>query len=133
MSSPEQISVLVRAFKAAWEFYFQPDRNTSVLECLARPALAQFLVDKTKEGITDEPSLAAAGLEYLFSLEDPPEDLEDAPEDLVAVSADAPDLVSADAPDLASDALHMEMADVLHLENAAARFMPVSRVRTKFH
>jgi hypothetical protein len=133
MSSPEQISVLVRAFKAAWEFYFQPDRNTSVLECLARPALAQFLVDKTKEGITDEPSLAAAGLEYLFSLEDPPEDLEDAPEDIVAVSADAPDLVSADAPDLASDALHLEMADVLHLENAAARFMPVSHVRTKFH
>ena len=123
MSSPEQISVLVRAFKAAWEFYFQPDRNTSVLECLARPALAQFLVDKTKEGITDEPSLAAAGLEYLFSLEDPPEDLEDAPEDIVAVSADAPDL---------SDVLHMEMADVLHLENAPARFMPVSRVRTKF-
>jgi hypothetical protein len=137
MSSPEQISVLVRAFKAAWEFYFQPDRDTTVLECLARPALAQFLVDKTKEGITDEPSLAAAGLEYLFSLEDPPEDLEDAPEDIVAVSADAPDLVSADAPDLASDALHMEMADVLgdvlHLENAGARFMPVSRVRTRFH
>ena len=125
MSSPEQISVLVRAFKAAWEFYFQPDRDTTVLECLARPALAQFLVDKTKEGITDEPSLAAAGLEYLFSLEDPPEDLEDAPEDIVAVSADA--------PDLASDALHLEMADVLHLENAGARFMPVSRVRTRFH
>jgi hypothetical protein len=110
MSSPEQISVLVRAFKAAWEFYFQPDRSTSVLECLARPALAQFLVDKTKEGITDEPSLAAAGLEFLFSLEGPPEDIIDEP---------------ADEPDLSRD--------VLHLENVAARFVPVSRVRTNVH
>jgi hypothetical protein len=117
MSSPEQISVLVRAFKAAWEFYFQPDRNTSVLECLARPALAQFLVDKTREGITDESGLAAAGLEFLFSLEDPPEDLEDLPEDIVAERAD-------------------EAAfpwNVLHLENAAARFVAVSRIRSDFH
>jgi len=110
MASSEQISVLVRAFKAAWEFYFQPDRNTSVLECLARPALAQFLVEKTKEGITDEPSLAAAGLEFLFSLEDPPEDLVDEP---------------ADEPDFSRN--------VLHLENAAARFVPISRVRSDFH
>lgn len=107
MSSPEQISVLVRAFKAAWEFYFQPDRSTTVLECLARPALAQFLVDKTKEGITDEPSLAAAGLEFLFSLEDPPEEFVDEP---------------ADQSDFSWN--------VLHLENAAARFVAVSRVRT---
>ena len=113
MSSPEQISVLVRAFKAAWEFYFQPDKNTSVLECLARPALAQFLVGKAKEGITDEPSLAAAGLEFLFSLEDPPED----PQDIVDGSAGEPDL----------------SWNALHLENAAARFTPVNRVRSDFH
>jgi hypothetical protein len=110
MSSPEQISVLVRAFKAAWEFYFQPDRNTSVLECLARPALAQFLVAKTKEGITDEPSLAAAGLEFLFSLEDPPEDIVDG---------------SADQPDFAWNGLHHE--------NAVARFVPLNRVRANVH
>jgi hypothetical protein len=110
MSSPEQTSVLVRAFKAAWEFYFQPDRNTSVLECLARPALARFLVDKTKEGITDEASLAAAGLQFLFSLED-------APEDVVDERADESD----------------PRWNVLHLENAAARFVPVSRVRTIVH
>jgi hypothetical protein len=109
MSSPEQISVLVRAFKAAWEFYFQPDRSTSVLECLARPALAQFLVDKTREGMTDEPSLAAAGLEFLFSLEDSPEDVIDEP---------------VDEPD--------RSRDVLHLENVNARFVPISRVRTNF-
>jgi hypothetical protein len=106
MSSPEHISILVRAFKAAWEFYFQPNRSTPVLECLARPALAQFLVNKRKEGITDEPSLAAAGLEFLFSLEDPQEDIVDEP---------------AEEPDFSRN--------VLHLENAAARFVPVSRAR----
>src|SRR5215510_2177055 len=77
MSSPDHISVLVRAFKAVWECYFRPDRNTPVLECLARPAQAQFLVNKRKEGMTDVPSIAAAGLEFLFSLEDPPEDIVD--------------------------------------------------------
>ena len=41
MSSPEHICILVRAFEAAWEFYFGPDRNTRVLEYLARPALAR--------------------------------------------------------------------------------------------
>jgi len=103
-SSPENIDLLVRAFKAAWEFYFQPDRNTPVLECLARPALAQFLVDKAKEAITDEPSLAAAGLEFLFSLEDEPEDCVDE---------------AVDEPALPWN--------VLRLENAGARFTPVAR------
>ena len=106
MSSPEHIGILVRAFEAAWEFYFRPDRNTPVLECLARPALAQFLVNKTKEGMTDEPSLAAAGLEFLFSLEDWPEDIVDEP---------------VNVPDFARN--------VLHLENAGARFAPIRRVR----
>jgi hypothetical protein len=127
MSSPEQISILVRAYKAAWEFYFQPDRDTSVLECLARPALAQFLVDKTKEGITDEPSLAAAGLEFLFSLEDPPEYLEDLPEDPEDLE-DLPEGMVAERADEAAFSWN-----VLHLENAAARFVAVSRIRSDFY
>lgn len=108
MSSPEHIDILVRAYKAAWEFYFRPERDTPVLECLARPALAQFLANKRKEGVTDAPSLAAAGLEFLFSLEVLPEDIVDEP---------------ADEPDFAWN--------VLHLENAAARFVPVTRARMK--
>src|SRR5690242_17380033 len=102
MSSPDHVDLLVRAFKAAWEFYFRPGRDTDVLECLARPALAQFLVNKTKEGITDEPSLAAAGLEFLFSLEDKPEEISD---DELACSWS------------------------VQLNNASARFVPVGRVR----
>jgi hypothetical protein len=70
MLSPDHIELLIRAFNSAWEYYFQPDRNGGVLECLARPALAEFLVNKLKEGIDDEPSLAVAGLQFLFSLED---------------------------------------------------------------
>jgi hypothetical protein len=104
-SSREHIDLLIRAFKAAWEFYFRPDRSTPVLECLARPALAQFLVNKTKEGMTDEPSLAAAGLEFLFSLEDAPEDSVDEAADELAPSWN------------------------VRLENASARFTPVAVVR----
>jgi hypothetical protein len=70
MLSPDHIELLIRAFNSAWEYYFQPDRHGGVLECLARPALAEFLVNKLKEGIDDEPSLAVAGLQFLFSLED---------------------------------------------------------------
>ena len=105
-SSTDHIDLLIRAFNAAWEFYFRPDRNTSVLECLARPALAQFLVDKRREGMTDGPSLAAAGLEFLFSLED-------APDDSMAEAVNEPD----------------HSWNVLHLENAGARFTPVTLVR----
>jgi len=100
MSSPEHIDLLVSAFKAAWRHYFQSDRNSGVLECLARPALAEFLVGKVREGIDDEPSLAAAGLEFLFSLEDTPKTVDDA-----------------------------DVAWNLHLENASARTIPVGRVR----
>jgi len=75
MSKSDHIDLLVRAFKAAWDYYFQPGRNSDVLECLARPALAEFLVSKVREGVDDEPSLAAAGLQFLFSLEDQPEEL----------------------------------------------------------
>jgi hypothetical protein len=79
MSSPDHIDLLVRAFKAAWEYYFQPSRNGCVSESLARPALTEFLVSKFREGIDDEPSLAAAGLEFLFSLEDTEDEPTDFP------------------------------------------------------
>jgi hypothetical protein len=99
--SKSDLDLLVRAFNAAWDYYFQPGRNGGVLECLARPALAEFLVSKLREGIDDEPSLAAAGLEFLFSLEDPPEE-------------------PVDERDARWD---------VHLQNASARFLPVEHVR----
>jgi hypothetical protein len=101
MSSPEHIDLLVRAFKAAWGHYFQTDRNRGVLECLARPALAEFLVEKVREGTHDLPTLAAIGLEFLFSLEDPLETADDAG----------------------------GLPWNLHLENARACFVPVGHVR----
>jgi hypothetical protein len=115
MSNPDHIDLLVRAFKAAWEYYFQPSRNTGVLECLARPALAEFLVSKVREGVNDEPSLAAAGLAFLFSLEDTPEELVDpSPQDVsLEKPVDEPDILRWD----------------VHLENANARFLPVGHVR----
>jgi hypothetical protein len=114
MSESDHIDLLVRAFKAAWDYYFQPGRNSGVLECLARPALAEFLVSKAREGINDEPSLAAAGLEFLFSLEDPPEEPVDfSPED-----------ISLEKP-VAEPGVRWDV----HLENASARFLPVKHVR----
>ena len=114
MSKSDHVDLLVRAFKAAWDYYFQPSRNTGVLECLARPALAEFLVSKVREGMNDEPSLAAAGLEFLFSLEDTPEEPVDV--SLQDVSLEKP----------------VDEADIrwnVHLENASARFLPVGHVR----
>ena len=114
MSKSDHVDLLVRAFKAAWDYYFQPSRNTGVLECLARPALAAFLVSKVREGMDDEPSLAAAGLEFLFSLEDTPEEPVDV--SLQDVSLEKP----------------VDEADIrwnVHLENASARFLPVGHVR----
>jgi hypothetical protein len=119
MPSPEHIDLLVRAFKAAWEHYFEPARNGGVLECLARPALAEFLVSKLREGIDDEPSLAAAGLAFLFSLEDTPDDERSVDALLQDVSPEEP----VDKPDMLWD---------VHLENASARFLPVGHVRWAF-
>jgi hypothetical protein len=90
MSSPEHVDLLVRAFKAAWEHYFEPAKNGGVLECMARPALAEFLVGKAREGIDDEPSLAAAGLAFLFSLEDTPDDERSVDASLQDVSPEEP-------------------------------------------
>jgi hypothetical protein len=115
MSSPDHTDLLIRAYKAAWDHYFQPGRNGGVLECLARPALAKFLVEKTRQGIHDEPSLAAAGLQYLFSLEDPPEE----PFDVSFDYHDPPE-EPVDEKDLCWS---------MHLVNVSARFVPVGRVR----
>src|SRR5262249_53621954 len=108
MPSPDiDINLLVRAFNASWDFYFQPSRITSVRETLARPALAAYLISKVREGITDEPSLAAAGLQFLFELEDELEEPIDDPVDETNVSWE------------------------LHLENATARFEPFLRVQIR--
>jgi len=70
MSSSDQCDLLIGAFHAVWDHYFQPGRGGGVSASSARPALAEFLVEKIRQGIHDEPSLAAAGLQFLFSLED---------------------------------------------------------------
>ena len=105
MSSPDHLDVLVRAFKAAWQFHFHAGRHSGIAESAARPALAQFLVDKTREGVVDEPSLAAAGIEFLVSLDSQPEE----------------------AADEALDEPHV--CWTVRLEKASARFAPVGRVR----
>ena len=106
----DRIDTLVRAFKAVWDHYFQPGRDSGVLECLARPALAEFLVEKSRQGIDDEPSLAAAGLQFLFSLED------DFQEEPIDVALGYPPANSVDESDVRWN---------VHLENASAQFLPV--------
>jgi len=60
----------VSAFKVAWiDFYGRTESDRSLSIEIARPALARFLVEKSREGITDEATLAAAGLQFLISLE----------------------------------------------------------------
>lgn len=99
MSSTDHIGLLVRAFNAAWDGYSFLSRNGCVSKSVARPLLSEFLVRKFREGIHDEPSLAAAGLKFLFSLEDK----QDKPIDFPSWG--------------------------LHLENASARFIPIGRVQ----
>lgn len=99
MSSPDHIALLVRAFNAAWDRYSQRSGNGCLLKSVARPRLSEFLVQKFRDGIDDEPSLAAAGLEFLFSLEDK----QDEPIDFPSWG--------------------------LHLGNAGARFAPVARIQ----
>ncbi|WP_407158806.1 hypothetical protein [Bradyrhizobium sp. STM 3557] len=66
----ELTKVLVSAFKVAWiDYYGRPEGDCALSIEVARPALARFLVEKSREGITDEASLAAAGLQFLISLE----------------------------------------------------------------
>ena|ERR1700753_797890 len=100
-SSADRIELLVQAFKAAWNHYFGTDRNRGVLECLARPALAEFLVNQVRDGVDDLPTLAAAGLEFLFSMEDPLEAIDDLD----------------------------ELPWNIHLGSASASFIPVGHIR----
>ncbi len=109
MPSSDQTALLVRAFKTAWVDYYQFGRDGSVSQEIARPALAQFLVDKSREGIKDEAALSEAGLYFLLSLETPPND-------------------PVDAPPVSSTA---EPSWNMRLENARAQFIPVGYVRFK--
>jgi hypothetical protein len=66
----ELTAVLVSAFKVAWiDYYGRPEGDCALSIEVARPALARFLVEKSREGMTDEAALAAAGLQFLISLE----------------------------------------------------------------
>jgi hypothetical protein len=106
MASSKQTDLLVGAFKIAWTDYYQFGRNDAVSPETARPALAQFLVDKTREGMADEAALAAAGLDFLFSLEAP-----------------LAELVDARVPSINGDQWNMRLG------NVAARFVRVQHVR----
>jgi hypothetical protein len=66
----ELTAVLVSAFKIAWtDYYGQREGDDLLSKEVARPALAKFLVGKTREGIVDEAGLAAVGLQFLIDLE----------------------------------------------------------------
>jgi hypothetical protein len=60
--------ILARAFLRAWEQYYEADSAGKLSEDVARPLLTKFLVAFAKEGMTDEGTLAVAGLGYLIRL-----------------------------------------------------------------
>jgi hypothetical protein len=60
-------AILARAFVQAWHSYYLPERPDAISEEIARPALAKHLVAMAKEGMSEEVSLATAGLQYLNS------------------------------------------------------------------
>ena len=66
---PDLKLVLARAFDLAWARYFLPGRVT-ISQDIARPALANYLVQMAKDGVTEEGPLAAAGVLHLISLTD---------------------------------------------------------------
>jgi hypothetical protein len=66
-SDPEITQLLARAFDRAWDRYYRPGRVTIAPE-VARPALAQHLVQMAKDGTVEEGALAAGGLLHLISL-----------------------------------------------------------------
>lgn len=67
--------VLARAFDKAWSKYYRPGRLTIAPE-VARPALANHLVEMARGGLTDEGPLSASGVLHLISLTPPePNDL----------------------------------------------------------
>ena len=59
--------MLARAFDHAWERYYAPGRATIDAE-VARPALANHLVEMARDGVTEEGPLATGGLLHLISL-----------------------------------------------------------------
>ena len=73
-SDPEMTRLLARAFDRAWDRYYRPGRVTIAPE-VARPALAQHLVQMAKDGTVEEGALAAGGLLHLISLtpDEPPD------------------------------------------------------------
>jgi hypothetical protein len=73
-SDPEITQLLARAFDRAWDRYYRPGRVTIAPE-VARPALAQHLVQMARDGTVEEGALAAGGLLHLISLtpEQPPD------------------------------------------------------------
>jgi hypothetical protein len=58
---------LARAFDRAWDRYYRSGRLT-VSKDVARTELARRLVQLSKQGIRDETSLSAAGLNHLHEL-----------------------------------------------------------------
>ena len=64
--------LLARAFNWAWVPYYRPGRPTMSPD-IARPALANQLVQMANDGATDEGKLAAGGVLHLNSItpEDP--------------------------------------------------------------
>jgi selenocysteine lyase/cysteine desulfurase len=64
----DDLATLARAFDLAWEGYYCAARTGAISKEAARPALANFLVARAKEGIVEEATLAIAGLAYLISL-----------------------------------------------------------------
>jgi hypothetical protein len=102
-----QVETLVRAFKIAWvDYYEDPGRSDAIAKETAQSALTRFLVDRARDGMTDEADLAAAGLKFLRSLEDP------VPSDKVV-----------DSP---------SVSWTVRLENAGAQFTSLGRVRLAF-
>lgn len=61
-------AILARAFVQAWQSYYVAGRREAISEEIARPALAKHLVVMAKEGVSEEATLAAAGLQLLNSL-----------------------------------------------------------------
>ena len=66
--------LLARAFDSAWSRYYSAGRSTLSAD-VARPALANHLVQIAQQGKLDERALATAGLNHLTSLstEEPPD------------------------------------------------------------
>jgi hypothetical protein len=65
---PDELKlVLARAFDRAWARYYRPGRVRISPE-VARPALANRLVQMAKDGVTDEGRLAAGGVLHLLSI-----------------------------------------------------------------